>query len=289
MLIGVLLSSAAFASENQKLVVYSVNYPLAYFAERIGGDHVEVHLPVPAGEDPAFWMPDVKTITAYQQADLVLLNGAGYAKWIKKVSLPGRKLVNTSASFRDEYIPVEDTVTHKHGPAGDHSHAGIAFTTWLDLDLASRHAKSISEAFSRARPKLQKTFEANMQSLDRELKQLDAELQSIGKSFAGRPVLASHPVYQYLARRYRLNIHSVTWEPDSMPEPAQWQALSSMLQQQPASVMLWEREPLTAVRGRLEGMGVDVIVFDPSMNAPADGDFLDVMQSNITGLSRAIE
>ena len=42
MLLGELLSSAALAGEQQKLVVYSVNYPLAYFAERIGGDHVEV-------------------------------------------------------------------------------------------------------------------------------------------------------------------------------------------------------------------------------------------------------
>ena len=39
------------------LNVYAVNYPLAYFAERLGGDDVEVVLPVPAGEDPAFWAP----------------------------------------------------------------------------------------------------------------------------------------------------------------------------------------------------------------------------------------
>ena len=278
-----------YSTAAEPLNVYVVNYPLKYFAERIGGDHVEVHLPVPAGEDPAFWMPDVETIAAYQQADLVLLNGAGYAKWIKKVSLPGRKLVNTSAAFEDEYIPVEEVVTHKHGPAGDHSHAGIAFTTWLDLDLASRQAKSISTAFSQARPELRNTFEANLQALDSELKRLDTELQKIGKDYAGRPVFASHPVYQYFARRYGLNIQSVTWEPDSMPEPAQWQAFSRLLQQYPASIMLWEREPLPGIRGRLEDMGIDVVVFDPSMNIPVEGDFLEKMQSNIAGLSQAVE
>ena len=39
------------------LVIYTVNYPLAFFAERIGGDLVEVVFPAPVDEDPAFWSP----------------------------------------------------------------------------------------------------------------------------------------------------------------------------------------------------------------------------------------
>ena len=35
------------------LTVYVVNYPLEYFAGRVGGEHVEVFLPVPANADPA--------------------------------------------------------------------------------------------------------------------------------------------------------------------------------------------------------------------------------------------
>ena len=71
-----------------RLTVYVVNYPLQYFAQRIAGEHAEVVLPVPPDVDPAFWMPDVATIAAYQRADLILLNGAQYAQWLTKVSLP---------------------------------------------------------------------------------------------------------------------------------------------------------------------------------------------------------
>ena len=42
--------------------VYTVNYPLAYFCERIGGKHIEVVFPAPQDIDPAFWTPDKKTI-----------------------------------------------------------------------------------------------------------------------------------------------------------------------------------------------------------------------------------
>ena len=64
------------AQADQVLSVYTVNYPLAYFAERIAGDQARVVFPAPSDVDPAFWQPDRETIRTYQQADLILLNGA---------------------------------------------------------------------------------------------------------------------------------------------------------------------------------------------------------------------
>ncbi len=139
-------------AENAKLSVYVVNYPLQYFAERIGGDRVDVHFPAPSEGDPAFWSPDPSAVAEYQAADLILLNGADYAKWVPKVTLPPSKLVDTSVSFQDRIIYVEDAATHSHGPGGEHSHGESAFTTWLDLTLALEQAKAIRDAFAKARP-----------------------------------------------------------------------------------------------------------------------------------------
>ena len=135
---GLVTSVAARA--NEPLAVYTVNYPLQYFAQRIAADHAEVSFPAPPDVDPAFWMPDTETIQAYQRADLVLLNGAGYARWIKKASLPRLRQVNTSAAFEHAYIPVQKGVTHSHGHAGDHSQSGRAVTTWLDIYQAEQQA-----------------------------------------------------------------------------------------------------------------------------------------------------
>jgi zinc transport system substrate-binding protein len=38
-----------------QLTVITVNYPLAYFAERILGDAGRVSFPAPADVDPAYW------------------------------------------------------------------------------------------------------------------------------------------------------------------------------------------------------------------------------------------
>ena len=76
------------APEPGKPTVYAVNYPLQYFARRIGLGAVDVRFPAPANVDPAFWVPEPATIVAFQDADLILLNGAGYARWIEHASLP---------------------------------------------------------------------------------------------------------------------------------------------------------------------------------------------------------
>ena len=70
------------ANPKQNLKIYVVNYPLQYFAERIGGDKVDVFFPAPSDVDPAFWTPGREVVRQYQQADLILLNGADYAKLV---------------------------------------------------------------------------------------------------------------------------------------------------------------------------------------------------------------
>ncbi len=47
-------------------VVYTVNYPLQFFAKAIGGDDLDVVFPTPPDVDPADWTPDVDTLLDYQ-------------------------------------------------------------------------------------------------------------------------------------------------------------------------------------------------------------------------------
>ena len=137
--------------------VFTVNYPLAYFANRIGGELIAVHFPEING-DPAFWKPEAKAVRAFQGADLILLNGATYAKWTTKASLPESKIVNTSASFRDRFIEVKEDLTHKHGQDGGHSYTGTAFTTWLDLKQAEQQAAAICDALVKLLPESERTI-----------------------------------------------------------------------------------------------------------------------------------
>lgn len=266
--------------------VFVVNYPLKYFADRIGGGVVDIRFPAPSGVDPAFWAPDPETIVAYQGADLILLNGAGYARWTERASLPLSKLVDTSASFRDRYLEIEEAVVHTHGPEGGHAHEGTAFTTWLDPLLPIEQARAIVDAFADRWPEHSAEFQAGFEALERDLRDLDDEMSRAVSGGAG-PLVASHAVYQYLARRYDLDLVSVHWEPDEPPDEAMWQELERILEDHPARIMIWEGEPIESSAERLATLGVASVVFDPCGNAPEHGDYLEVMRSNIDRLRSA--
>jgi len=272
-----------------KLIIYVVNYPLKYFAERIAGDHARVVFPAPTDGDPAYWMPDPETIVAYQKADLILLNGANYAKWVRKVSLPRSKMVDTSAKFKDRYITADEIVTHSHGQEGKHAHESLAFTTWIDFDLAVQQAKAITKALSQKKPELRDTFQKNYASLEKDLLTLDKEIEKIVAKNQSQPLMASHPVYDYFIRRYGLNIKSVHWEPDEVPNDEQWMELHGILKDHPAEWMIWEGESVNTSVEKLKSIGISSLIFNPCGNTPDKGDFMSVMQDNVTNLRMAFE
>ena len=271
----------------QNFQVYVVNYPLQYFAERIGGDYVDVIFPAPADIDPAFWTPGREVIRQYQKADLILQNGADYAKWIGKVTLPKSKLVDTSWSFKSEYIPLEDAITHTHGPTGEHAHSDVAFTTWLDPLLSAKQADSIKEAFIKLLPGQKDTFVRNYESLKNDLEDLDDKIEKIVSINSEIPLLASHPVYQYLARRYNLNLKSVHWEPDEDPGLDQLKELDIILEEHTTGWMIWEGEPKGKTKALLRERGIQSLVFNPAANTPDNGDYLEVMNKNADNLKGA--
>jgi zinc transport system substrate-binding protein len=286
----IIFSFAQYSLASEPLKAYVVNYPLKYFAERIGGDNVQVVLPAPEDVDPAYWTPDIATITAYQQADLILLNGAGYADWIDKVSLPRSKLVNTSKKIQDRIITIKGAVTHSHGSGGAHAHEGAAFTTWLDFDLATLQSRAIAKAFIRRKPDLRLEFEGNFAALEKDLAALSHDIQSTVSKDPSKPLVASHPVYDYFTRRYGLNIQSVHWEPDEIPDDRQWAELNSILKSHSAKWMIWEGKPGPIPVKKLKAIGIESLVFDPCANAPPEqGDFLSVMRRNVENLKPAYE
>ena len=277
-----LFSQPAYADDVR---IFASNYPLSYFAERISGKPEIVIFPEIDG-DPAFWEPKPADIITIQQADIILLNGATYEKWQTAVSLPKRKIVDTSKAFRQNFIIMEEAVDHAHGPSGAHSHSGTAFTTWIDLNQAAFQAKAIKDAMAKQKVTSEKNLNRNFDSLIEDLRVLDTEISKMTQGHSTIPLVASHPVYQYFARRYGLNINAVMWEPDAFPDEQMWTHLEEIVKEHPAKWMIWEGDALPQSVAKLKEMGIESIVFDPCGNRPERGDLLSVMRQNVVNLKR---
>ncbi len=283
-------AETATGAKAHPLLVAS-NYPLFYFASQIASgseDVPQILFPEIEG-DPAFWAPSAEQIQLMQSADLVLLNGAGYESWLDWVTLDRDRLLDTSGGFTNKLIELEETATHQHGPEGEHSHPGFAFTTWLDPRLAVEQAEAVAAALESLAPSQAERFRNNLSALQSRLSELDREQADTFAALGDQAILFSHPVYQYLQRRYGLNGVSLHWEPDIEPGTRAWLELQKILREHPAAIMLWEAEPLSSTAARLLELGVQSIVFQTASNHPGQGDYFDVLTGNAKGLQSALK
>ena len=268
-----------------KPVVVTTNYPLKYFAEYMAADFADIQFPASKSNTPAYWRPSSEHIAAMQRADLILINGASYEKWLDNVSLPVSKMVNTTAAFEADLITVREAVTHSHGPEGEHAHTGTAFTTWLDFSLAAKQAESAYNALLKILPEHKDELEKEFRSLQTNLLQLDEAMMKLTKN-ASAEIVFSHPVYQYFQKRYGIKGHSVHWEPNAEITKEMWHDLEHAIHHHKTGWMVWEGTPLDSSVESLKQIGIQSVVFNPCSAEPEEGDFFTVMKTNIEELRK---
>ena len=282
--LAMFLATTAVAQDRSQVIV--VNKALHYFAERLLGDAAEVVFPVPEGADPSFWRPSIADISMIQSADLILLNGAGFATWIDRVSLPRSRIVNTSATIEDQFI-VTESITHSHGDGGEHSHEGIASYTWLDPMLAIAQAEAIAAAVMSRDLAAEQDVEARLAELRSELTALDAMARDALSSLKGTAILATHPRYQYFARRYSLSISSLEWDAGAMPSQDDLADLERLATELDARILIWEAKPPQAAFKLTEALGLHSVVFEPGAGQGTPVSLFDAYRQAVSGLSEA--
>ena len=270
-------------------VVEVSNYPLEYVVTRLGDPLFEVRFRAADEPDPAYWKPTPEDVLAMQEADLIVVNGASYESWMKDVSLPASRVVDTTVAVADRLIALEDNVTHSHGTEGAHEHAGTAFTTWLDPTLLMAQAVAVERALTARWPDHGELFSRRLTELTEDLENLDRELSEATRPLEGRNVVFSHPVYQYLQARYGIEGRSVHLEPGVMPDLEQIAELERIVASDDVEWMIWEAEPAQALSQHLATLGVKPIVFEPVGARPADGDYLAGMRYNLESLHAALQ
>jgi zinc transport system substrate-binding protein len=273
-----------------KPVIYTTFYPTTYFARTIGGDAVEVVCPCPPDEDAIFWRPDPDTIAAYQGADLIVINGAEFEKWVLAAVLPEEKTVDSAKGLSGGLISFEHAVTHSHGPAGEHSHEGIDGHTWVDPVNALAQAAEIEKAMSSAFPEHAERFRRGFATLKVQLEELDRAFKELSASGADTPILCSHPAYNYIARRYEWKVRNLDLDPEQKLTDEQIEEVRTALKTHAARHLVWEGQPADEVVEQVRAkLGLQSVVFSPcELMGPAElkagASYMTVMRENIEAM-----
>lgn len=278
-----------------KPMVLTTFYPTTYFTQRIAGGAAEVICPLPEDADPIFWQPTAEEIAKFQAADLIVINGASFEKWVEKASLPMGKAVSTAKPLEGDLIRYESAVVHSHGPGGEHAHEGIDGHTWVDPINAKAQSSQILSALLRLMPEQAADFSKRAAELDADLDALDTRLKKVSARLGKTPVFASHPAYNYPARRYGWNLRNLDLDPEAMPTAEQFESIAKLQESHPAKVIIWESAPAPEIAAKFKAdLGIDSIEFTPcemvgAEEIAAGTDYLSLMSQNLDALSAWVD
>ncbi|MCR9234659.1 MAG: metal ABC transporter substrate-binding protein [bacterium] len=270
-------------------VVVVVNYPLEFIVDSLAGSEVKVLNPVPSGADPETWIPDDEVTETIQRADLIITNGADFADWVKKLSLPRSKVLRTSLSLKDALVTVPDFEVHSHGTGGAHSHAGTVAFFWLDPNLMYRQAEAIAQRLVNLNSADEQQIESRLLKFKEALAPLNQQLDQMKADYSGRHWFSRRPVYQYLARRCGWEMFHLHWKPGAAPTESEWVQMQTLQKEHQISGVLWERSPGKNLREKLDEQGLNSFVLNPLTTKPAKGDYLSVMQEQLSQLAQFLK
>ena len=256
------------AKREGKVQVVAAFYPLAYAAEMIGDDRVDVSNLTPPGAEPHDLEVSPSDVRRIRSADLVLLLGHGFQPQLEDAAGHGR-----------DVLKLLDT-------PGLNRYANNDPHVWLDPLRYAVIARRIGAVLHA--PRRAARFAARLRALDAEFR------RGLSKC-ARQEIVTSHEAFAYLAQRYGLRQVAITGiSPEAEPAPRDLQRVVQRVRETRATTVFFETlvspriaktvaretDARTAVLDPIEGL-------TPS-EADRGADYFSLMRANLARLRRAL-
>jgi zinc transport system substrate-binding protein len=245
-------------------------YPLAYAAEQIGRDQVEVRNLTPPGTEPHDVELSARDVERIRAADVVLYLGSGFQPSFERAvdGADGKTI---------------DLLEGLHVLA---SEEGVDPHVWLDPLRYAEQARRIGDALGRQ--------ESAARFAER-LRKLDADFKRGLASCARREIVTSHAAFHYLADRYELEQIGLTGvSPEAEPTARDLERLVREVDRSGATTIFFETlvSPRLAETAARE-TGAKTAVLNPleglSQEEVDQGeDYFSVMRENLVTLRQAL-
>jgi zinc transport system substrate-binding protein len=194
-----------------KLQAVATFYPLAFFTQEIGGEHVQVTQLVPSNTEIHNWEPSAQDITATENADIIIYNGAGLDHWMQGEILPAltNTKTRTTVDTTDGLPLLQTTTEHEEAEEDEHDHGDYDPHTWLSPYMAKLQAEKIYEALVQQDLAHETYYTNRWAALKTSLEQIDADYTKTLADKQKNTIFVSHEAFGYLADRYNFAQHGV--------------------------------------------------------------------------------
>ncbi|MFA0888089.1 MAG: metal ABC transporter solute-binding protein, Zn/Mn family [Synergistales bacterium] len=165
--------------------------PQKYFAERVGGNRVQVSVLIPPGADPHTFEPRPAVMVELSRARAWFTIGVPFEDNL----LPRVSSMNPELAI----VRTEEGIARVES-----AHEGADPHIWLSPRLVKRQAENILAGLVRADPAGEKVYRSNARRFQAELDALGREFGTLFASVRDKSFLVFHPSWGYLAADYGL-------------------------------------------------------------------------------------
>lgn len=296
-------------SSSDKLSIVASFYPMADFAEKIGGDKVEVVNLVPTGTEPHDWEPSTKDMTTIAQADLLVYNGAGMESWIENVSsslgsdMPELVEASTGITLRDasedhqnEGVSVDANAPGETDATDDDDEHGTTDPhVWLAPLNAKQEMKNIAEALKKLDATNAAYYQANYEKYAAECDKLDEEFKTGLTGLTRNIIVAAHEAYGYICDAYgleQLGIEGLS--ADSEPDAQRMKEIIDFVKEKGVTTIFFEdlvspkvAEAIAAETGA-EAKQLNPLEGLTDAQLASGADYFSVQRENLKALIEAL-
>lgn len=265
--------------ENARMQVVASFYPLAYIAERIGGEYVSATNLTPAGSEPHDFDPSPRDIAVLQDSHVFLYNGVGLEPWAPRV-IP--ELMQNGVRVIDASNGLEIMGTDPH--------------VWLDPVFVKQQVKIVADIFAEVDSAHTVFYKENASVYIQELEKLHQEFTAGLTSCKRRDIVTTHAAFAYLAKRYTLNMMPISGlSPDAEPSPARLVEISRFVRENGIMHIFFETLVSPKVAETIASeTGAQTISFNP-LEGLTDEEiqqgktYISVQRENLQALRIALE
>ncbi|MFJ6082506.1 metal ABC transporter substrate-binding protein [Streptomyces sp. NPDC092369] len=286
---------SAAAANTDKFDVVASFYPMAYLAERIGGDHVNVSSLTQPGQEPHDLEISARQTARLQESDAVL--------YLKNLQ-PSVDDAVSQSEVRTKIDAASLTTLEKHGNevgghAAEHDSsendelAGLDPHIWLDPVRYAQIAEGVGKAFEKADPDHAADYKANTAALVKKLDALNTRFKEGLANTRTKVFITTHAAFGYLAERYGLTEEAINGlDPESEPSAARVKDLEKMAKADGVTTVFYETlvsDKTAKTIAADANLKTDVLDPIEGITSKSRGkDYFSVQEANLKALQTAL-
>ena len=271
--------------ENGKITISCLIAPIAWIAEKIGGERVIATPLVPDGQSVHAYHPTPQDLVKLQSANYYLQIGlpVEYKTISKLLADSNIKTVDITTAIKRRQIEAKNSCedcNHDHHNHETDEHEQYTDThIWLSPPNNLKIAEAICKILVEADPGHREQYQQNLVSFTAEINEIDRNLRRLLAPFRGQTLLVYHPAFGYFADHYGM-IQDAIETGGRSPTPKQLENLLNRVKTGNIKVILVQPQfSQHNARAIAQAAEVKVISVDP-----AHADILETYRQIATAL-----